>query len=73
MANANDVVSYVISYVGMQNFAGEGSKAASRSSTSATIVELEEFVSYNITVQAVYNTVNVPTTTVRVKTWSDSK
>ena len=74
VANVDDVDGYIISYDGVEGFADDNSVTVGRSSTRATIDELEEFVSYDITVQAVYNTINAPTTSsVRVMTWSDSK
>ncbi|XP_065903762.1 protein sidekick-1-like [Dysidea avara] len=72
VANADDVIGYIISYDGVEDFADDASETVSRSPTRATIDELEEFVSYDITVQAMYNTANVPTTSaVRVMTLPD--
>ena len=74
VANVDDVTGYIVSYDGIEDFADDDSVSVGRSSTRATIDRLEEFVSYDITVQAVYNTINVSTTSsVRVMTWSDSK
>ena len=74
VANADDVIGYIISYDGVEDFADDASETVSRSPTRATIDELEEFVSYDITVQAMYNTANVPTTSaVRVMTLPDGK
>ena len=74
VANVDDIDGYIISYNGVEGFAVDDSVSISRSSTRATIDELEEFVSYDITVQAVYNTITVSSTSsVRVMTWSDGK
>ncbi|XP_065914678.1 protein sidekick-1-like isoform X2 [Dysidea avara] len=71
VANVDDVTDYIISYDGVENFADDDSKSVGRSSTRATIDELEEFVSYDITVLAVYNIIKVPSNSVRVRTWSN--
>ena len=74
VANVDDVDGYIISYDGVEDFADDDSKTVDRSSTRDIINGLEEFVNYDITVLAVYNTLNVPTTSsVRVMTWSDGK
>ena len=74
VANVDDVDGYIISYDAMGGFADDDSVSISGSSTRATIDELEEFVSYDITVLAVYNTITVSSTSsVRVMTWSDGK
>ena len=73
VANVDDVTDYIISYDGVENFADDDSKSVGRSSTRATIDELEEFVSYDITVLAVYNIIKVPSNSVRVRTWSNGK
>ena len=74
VANRDDVDGYIISYNAVEGFADDDSMSVGRSSTMATIDELEEFVSYDITVLAVYNTISVPTTSsVGVRTWSDGK
>ena len=71
--DVDDVTGYVISYDGVEGFADDGSVSVSRFTNRATINGLEEFVRYDITVQAVYNSVNVPTSSVRVMTLSDGK
>ena len=74
VANVDDVDGYIISYDGVEFFADDDSKTVGRSSTRDIINGLEEFVNYDITVLAVYNTLNVSTTSsVRVMTWSDGK
>ena len=73
VADVDDVTGYVISYDGVESFADDGSVSVSRSTNRATINGLEEFVRYDITVQAVYNTFNVPSSSVRVMTLSDGK
>ena len=73
VADVDDVTGYVISYDGVEIFAGDGSETVDQSTTSTTINGLEEFVRYDITVQAVYNTINVPSSSVRVMTLSDGK
>jgi len=72
-ANVDDVTGYVISYDGVESFADDGSEAVDQSTTSTTINGLEEFVSYDITVQAVYSTINLLSSSVRVMTWPDGK
>jgi len=69
----DDVTGYVISYDGVEVFANDGSILVSRSTTSTAINGLEEFVRYDITVQAVFSTVYVPSSSVRVMTLSDGK
>jgi len=69
----DDVTGYVISYDGVESFADDGSVSVSRSTNRATINGLEEFVRYDITVLAVFSTVNVPSSSVRVMTLSDGK
>ena len=73
VADVDDVTGYVISYDGVESFADDGSVSVSRSTNRATINGLEEFVRYDITVQAVYSTFNVPSSSVRVMTLSDGK
>ena len=73
VANVDDVTGYVISYDGVESFADDGSETVNQSSTSTTINGLEEFVSFDITVLAVYNTINVLSSSVRVMTWSAGK
>jgi len=70
IANVDD---YIISYDGVESFGNGDSVSVGRSSTRAIINELEEFVRYDITVLAVYNTVNVRSIEVRVMTWSDGE
>ena len=72
VANVDDVTGYVISYDGVENFADDGSVSVGRM-TSTTVDGLEEFVSYDIIVLAVYNAINVLSRSVRVMTWSDGK
>jgi len=70
----SSVTDYRISYNGMENFAPDGSKIVDRSSTTAIIEGLEEFTSYDITVQAVYSGRTGPLSiAVRVITFSYSK
>jgi len=73
VANVDDVDAYIISYDGVEGFAVDDSVSVGRLSTRAVINELEEFVSYVITVQAVYETTNVPSITVTAMTWSAGK
>ena len=73
VADVDDVTGYVISYDGEESFADGGSETVDQSTTSTTINGLEEFVNYDITVQAVYSTTNVLSSSVRVMTWSDGK
>ncbi|XP_065904893.1 uncharacterized protein [Dysidea avara] len=70
-AYINDVSAYIILYNGTEGFADDGIVTVNRSSTRAIINGLEEFVSYDITVQAVYDARNIPSNPVRVMTWSD--
>jgi len=68
------VTDYRISYNGVENFAPDGNKTVDRSSTTAIIEGLEEFASYDATVQAVYSGRNGPLGAGnRVITLSDSK
>ena len=68
------VTDYMISYNGVENFAPDGSAIVDRSSTTAIIDGLEEFVSYDITVQAMYGGRNGPLGIARrVTTLSDGK
>jgi len=48
------VVGYIISYNSAESFASPGSMLVDKSTISAAIDGLEEFVSYNYTVRAVY-------------------
>ena len=73
VANVNDVTGYVISYDGVESFADDGSVSVGRTTTSTTVDGLEEFVSYDITVWAVYGIINVVSSSVREMTWSSSK
>ena len=73
VANVDDVTGYVISYDGVEIFAGDGSETVDQSTTSTTINGLEEFISYDITIQAMYSTINVPSSSRIVMTWSDGK
>jgi len=73
VANVDDVAGYVISYDGEESFADDGSETVDQSRTSTTINGLEEFVSYDITVQAVFGPINVPSTTLTIMTRSDGK
>ena len=57
----------------MENFVNDGSIKVDASPTRATVNELEEFFQYDITVLAEYNTIEVPSSSMRVMTWSDSK
>jgi len=67
------IICYIISYNSMESFATAGSMLVNRSSTSATVDRLEEFVSYNFTVQAVYDGGGLGPAIIplRVITWSD--
>ena len=73
VANADDVNDYIISYDSVGSFADDNSTSVGTSSTTATIDGLEEFVSYDVTVQAVYNGAAsvVSSNSVRVQTYSD--
>ena len=72
-AVVDEVTGYAISYDGVEVFANDGSVSVNRSTNRAIINGLEEFIRYDITVQAVYNTINVPSSSVRVMTLSDGK
>ena len=67
------VICYIISYNSMESFATAGSLLIDKSSANATIDGLEEFVSYNFTVQAVYDGGGLGPASIplRVITWSD--
>ena len=69
----NDINDYIISYDGVESFAEDNSMSVGILSTRANITGLEEFVSYDVTVLAVYNgaTSPVPSNPVRVQTYSD--
>jgi len=68
------LTNYTISYDGVESFADDGSKTIDQSTTSTTINGLEEFVSYDITVQALYSGGRgISSTEVRVTTISDSR
>jgi len=68
------VTNYIISYDGDESFADDGSETVDQSTTSTTIYVLEEFVIYEITVQAVYSGGNGPlSNVVREITYSDGK
>ena len=73
VANVDDVTGYVISYDGVERFADDDSVSVSRTTTSSTVDGLEEFVSYDITVQAVYIRISISSASLRVMTWSDGK
>jgi len=73
VANVDDVTGYVISYDGVERFADDGSETVDQSRTSTTINGLQEFVRYDITVQAVYKTITVSSSMLREMTWSDRK
>ncbi|XP_065905772.1 receptor-type tyrosine-protein phosphatase F-like isoform X3 [Dysidea avara] len=66
------VTNYIISYDGVESFADDDSVIVGKSSTRAIINGLEEFVSYDITTQAVYSKRRGPLSiAVRVITLSD--
>ena len=68
------VTNYIISYDGVESFADDDSVIVGKSSTRAIINGLEEFVSYDITTQAVYSKRRGPLSiAVRVITLSDGK
>ena len=73
VANVGDVDSYIISYDGVESFAIDNSVTVNRTTTSVTISGLEEFVNYDVMVEAVYDTVAISSNTVRVVTWSAGK
>ena len=73
VANVDDVTGYVISYDGVEGFADDGSETVDQSRTSTTINGLQEFVSYDITVQAVFGPISVLSTSLRIMTKSDGK
>ena len=73
MANVDDVTGYVISYDGVERFADDDSVSVSRTTASSTINGLEEFVRYDITVQAVYKTITISSSMLREMTWSERK
>jgi len=73
VTHVDDIDVYIISYDAVEGFADDGSVVMGRSLTSATIDELEEFVIYEITVQAVYYTIHVSSSPVAVMTWSDGR
>jgi len=67
------VINYSISYDAVESFGDDGSMIVDKS-TNSTIGGLEEFVSYDITVQAVYSKGIGPSSdSVRVTTLSDGK
>ena len=69
-ANADMITSYILSYDGVEEFASDG--IVTSSMTVHTINDLEEFVSYDIRVQADFGGVAGPLSVpVRVMTWSD--
>ena len=73
-SNADDVTRYTISYNSQDVDGGTRTRSASSSSSSATIDRLEEFISYDIRVQAVYRGGTGPfSDSVEVKTLSDGK
>ena len=74
LSTLSSVTNYIISYDGVANFVHDGSETVDQSSTSATINGLEEFVSYDIIVQAAYGERSGPlSVAVRVRTFSDGK
>ena len=73
VANIDDVIGYVISYDGMERFADDDNVSVSRTTSSITVDGLEEFVRYDIAVQAVYIGINISSASLRVMTWSDGK
>ena len=73
VANVDDVTGYLISYNGVESFAVDNSVSVNRTTTSVTFSGLEEFVNYDVMVEAVYDTVAISSNTVRVVTWSAGK
>ena len=73
VANVDDVTGYLISYNGVESFAVDNSVSVNRTTTSVTISGLEEFVNYDVMVEAVYDIVTLSSNTVRVVTWSAGK
>ena len=73
LTNFGDVDGYIVSYNGVESFAVDNSVTVNRTTTSATISGLEEFVNYDVMVEAVYDTVAISSNTVRVVTWSAGK
>ena len=75
LSNLSFIISYIISYNSVENFANAGSILVDRLSTDATIDGLEEFVSYNFTVQAVYGGggLGLASIPLRVITWSNGE
>ena len=73
VANIDNVTGYVISYDGVESFAIDNSVTVNRTTTSVTISGLEEFVNYDVMVEAVYDIVTLSSNTVRVVTWSAGK
>jgi len=73
VANTDDVIGYTILYNGVESFANRGNVSVNESLFRVTISGLEEFVNYDVTVQAVYDgaTSVVSSDPVRVQTYSD--
>ena len=73
VANTDNVIGYTILYDGVESFANSGNVSVNESVFSVTISGLEEFVNYNVTVQAVYDgAICVASSNpVRVQTYSD--
>jgi len=71
VANMGDVNNYIISYFDLETFADNNITSVGSSSTTTNITGLEEFVSYNVTVTAVYPSGGVSSIPVRVQTYSD--
>jgi len=70
-AISEDVNNYIISYDGVESFAEDNSMSVGTLSTRANITGLEKFVSYDVTVIAVYNESTASSHAVRVQTYSD--
>ena len=73
VANVDDVDGYTILYDGVESSANSGNVSVNESVFSVTISGLEEFVNYDVTVEAVYDgaTSVVSSDPVRVQTYSD--
>ena len=75
LSNLSFIISYIISYNSVESFANAGSLLVDKSSANAAIDGLEEFVSYNVSVQAVYGGGGLGPASIplRVITWSDGE
>ena len=73
VANVDDVDGYTILYDGVESFAISGNVSVNELVFSVTISGLEEFVNYDVTVQAVYDgaTSVASSNPMSVQTYSD--